>query len=122
MDFFYTNQNREVDGTVTTTIVNWELNHCADEINMREGLITPRMRDEALLGSTTTGLGDDGSLTALQYITAVRADIQAIYDYAQDLPAQDVSQPVLNGKTVSTPGILQKIAASITNIFWGKSE
>lgn len=40
--------------------------------------ITNRMRDEAAIGSTLTGLGEDGSMTAAQYITHVLDQIAAL--------------------------------------------
>lgn len=51
------------------------------EISIFQSLITPRMRDEALMGSNLTGLGDDGSMTAAEYIAY-------IYERIQDLRSQ----------------------------------
>lgn len=43
-----------------------------------EATITSRMLQEALLGSSTTGLGPDGSMTAASYIAYVRNTITTL--------------------------------------------
>lgn len=48
------------------------------EIAVLEASITPRMIQEAAIGSALTGLGSDHTLTSAQFITQVRAEIAAL--------------------------------------------
>ena len=73
----HTHQHRDAEGVVTTTIAPYSIEDCKDRIAMLEDSITKRMLTEAALGSTETGLGADGSLTAAEFIAAVRAEQQA---------------------------------------------
>ena len=43
-----------------------------------EASVTPRMLQEAAIGSAETGLGPDGSLTAKQFIAALREQVGEI--------------------------------------------
>lgn len=43
-----------------------------------EARVTPRMLQEAAIGSAETGLGPDGSLTAKQFIAALREQVSEI--------------------------------------------
>jgi hypothetical protein len=48
------------------------------EISTLEATITPRMTQEAAIGSALTGLGEDKSLTSAQYIAQQRARIATL--------------------------------------------